>query len=796
MSCMCNDCINWTYNDSDDETSSYSSDEDQESEHSVVSDTEDDSMKTDTDFDDILDSSAHDPLYPGAPLSLVESVVSILSLLLSFQITGVLLTKILELIELHCIKPNKCHKTLYKFKKFFRDLKTPLIRHFFCSGCFSKLEKKNSVCQICKCNKNVSYFIEIPIIAQLRALFKRPGFYDKIANYRFNRKKKNVDNLEDIYDGLIYKKLVSEGFLSCKSNVSFTWNTDGVPLFKSSKFSIWPFFLSINELPYDDRIKKENVVLAGIWFGLHKPVPNLFMGVFRDSLKKLFKGVDFKINKKETVKCRGMIICGTCDLCAKSLFLNMKQYNGWYGCQKCRIRGERIGNVQVYPYCNEINLRTSPETIQFAKEAKTRKKDVFGVKGPTVLSEIVYDFITTTAIDIMHCIYINVTKRLLSIWFDTEYSSHPASLRPFLLNINKAINSIRPIDSIVRRPRSLDDLAHWKATELREFLLVYSLPILRDYMQNIYFEHHILLVLGITILNSTSISEQMLVKAESTLTEYVKRFEILYGKNHMTSNIHLILHLSDTVKQFGPLFTTSCFSFENFNGILKNFVHGSKNPELQIHASVSILLNMTELKNIILCKNSSAAKFCTKTEQRTKYRRKLRFISNKIFVVGTYYKEKNDHEVRNTLNFNVINSNTKLHYFKRLFKDNIMYETEAYSSNKMLNSTCLKYVRNSSEKIGIVKYFVRVCACNCESDYACNNCKNECKTFAIVKQCKKHHAFFDGLNNPVPTIYICDVKIPEILVAVEINNIECSCFKIKYNDYFYAIEPANFIAEV
>jgi hypothetical protein len=32
-------------------------------------------------------------------------------------------------------------------------------------------------------------------------------------------------------------------------NVSFTWNTDGIPVFKSSKFSLWPFYLVINELP-------------------------------------------------------------------------------------------------------------------------------------------------------------------------------------------------------------------------------------------------------------------------------------------------------------------------------------------------------------------------------------------------------------------------------------------------------------------------------------------------------------------------------------------------------------------
>ena len=159
-------------------------------------------------------------------------------------------------------------------------MKTPLIKHYFCSECFIKLKSQSLVCAKCQTNQNISYFIEIPIISQLSSLFKRPGFYESISTHRFNRRKTNRSNLEDIYDGAVYQQLMTEGFLNCKFNFSFTWNTDGVPLFRSSKFSIWPFFLAINELPYNERYKKENVILAGLWFGPHKPVPNFFMSVF------------------------------------------------------------------------------------------------------------------------------------------------------------------------------------------------------------------------------------------------------------------------------------------------------------------------------------------------------------------------------------------------------------------------------------------------------------------------------------------------------------------------------------
>ena len=45
--------------------------------------------------------------------------------------------------------------------------------------------------------------------------------------------------------------------------------TDGIPVFKSSKFSVWPLYLVINELPLNKCLCSSNVILAGLWFGSH-----------------------------------------------------------------------------------------------------------------------------------------------------------------------------------------------------------------------------------------------------------------------------------------------------------------------------------------------------------------------------------------------------------------------------------------------------------------------------------------------------------------------------------------------
>ena len=67
--------------------------------------------------------------------------------------------------------------------------------------------------------------------------------------YRHKRVKKDPEAIEDVYDGLLYKQCVESGFLDSPTNITMQFNTDGVALWNSSKYSLWPVFLRINELP-------------------------------------------------------------------------------------------------------------------------------------------------------------------------------------------------------------------------------------------------------------------------------------------------------------------------------------------------------------------------------------------------------------------------------------------------------------------------------------------------------------------------------------------------------------------
>lgn len=70
--------------------------------------------------------------------------------------------------------------------------------------------------------------------------------------YRFRQS--DSERINDIYQGRAYKEHFQPGkFLGNPHNISVTGNTDGVDLIKSSKISIWPIYMVINELPPKER---------------------------------------------------------------------------------------------------------------------------------------------------------------------------------------------------------------------------------------------------------------------------------------------------------------------------------------------------------------------------------------------------------------------------------------------------------------------------------------------------------------------------------------------------------------
>ena len=175
---------------------------------------------------------------------------------------------------------------------------------------------------------------------------------------------------------------MKNGFLSDVNNISFIMNTDGAILFKSSNVSIWPLFLIINELPFKERKREENMILAGLWIGSQKPPMTLFLKPLTDSLKDLYSGVEVNSADVGVINVKGMLLACTCDLPARAAVTNFNQFNGFYSCAKCLQEGEsaykstrKKGQVTDFPFQPEDPIGPARRSDSVQKDAKLDKKD-------------------------------------------------------------------------------------------------------------------------------------------------------------------------------------------------------------------------------------------------------------------------------------------------------------------------------------------------------------------------------------------------------------------------------------
>ena len=89
-------------------------------------------------------------------------------------------------------------------------------------------------------------------------------------------------------------------------------------------------------------------------------------------------------------------------------------------------------------------------------------------------------------------------------------------------------------------------------------------------------------MLAVLSYNHASLSTFQLSIADSKLYEFCKAYEVLYGKEKCTPNMHMQLHLSKSIQNYGPVTAFWCFPFERFNGILGSFQKHWISPEQQV----------------------------------------------------------------------------------------------------------------------------------------------------------------------------------------------------------------------
>lgn len=660
------------------------------------------------------------------------------------------------------------------------------VRRYYCSKHGIEVSSKSDPCPQCKNTDNVGYFLQFSLDLQLKLIMSDDKFLENVLNFS-KRVKENKENIEDIQDGEIFKELKGKGFFKRLLDFSLSWYTDGFQLFRSSKYNLWPFYFTINNIPFRFRRVKENVMIAVIWFGKQKPIANLILKHIYDDIIKLFNGVNVTLKNDQTVVVKSIVTGGSADLDAKAIFGNNVRWNGNYACQICYQRGELCSSRHVFPY-RRAELRTDEEAQQHAREAFETGVNKYGKKGTTYMYKIAYNYTKSSAIDFMHNVFEGHFPYLLDLLFDSEFAASDFSLRDKLHIADQMIREMNAPHYLKIIPRSIEEYSeHLKANEMKAFFFFYSLPIFERIMSQQQFDCFKLLVLGVTLLNRPSISRQMLVDAEEALTEYNKQFGIIYGIKYMPLNIHLLRHLSLSVLRNGPLYMTGCFGDESFLGFLKSHIHGSKDPQLQLCKSIMRYMSFSRFKSEHLDENSQLYKTYQKLSSKS-FRMKLYTLYDSTHIVGkprSIAFSELESQVSNALEIAEIGGERYFVFYK-LLKDTVLFFSKSYPRQIKTNSTCATYLEDGKTKIGIIHSFLLIYNCSCGGI-----CECEMRVYALINKCYVKNCFNTVLNVSIPTLYK-QRSISSNLTVIDVKKLKSVCFYMPIEENVtYIAEPVN-----
>ena len=333
-------------------------------------------------------------------------------------------------------------------------------------------------------------------------------------------------------------------FFQHREHLGVIINTDGVPLFKSSKSSIWPVYLEIANLPPSLRFRHDNTIICGLYVGQGKPKLTVLMKPIMESINYM-NAVGFAFMSPEGVKTvRIKLLFGIFDLIAKAPMLNMNQFNGAYGCPTCLHPGMSSSpGARVYLPGTIYPIRSLLDIRNAIAESKEQGNTIRGIKGVSPIAGYLH-LVNGIPIDYMHCVAEGVVKYLLVAWTDSKRHKEHFSIRKHLQDIDQCLLNQLPPHEFTRAPRSIVfHLSYWKANEFRNWLLFYSLPLLLHCLPPLYFHHFALLVCAMHLLLKRKLSQVECSLAEEMLKEF---YDLATS---CTMNAHSLIHIAHYVRQ-------------------------------------------------------------------------------------------------------------------------------------------------------------------------------------------------------------------------------------------------------
>uniref|UniRef100_A0ABD2WZ19 Transposase domain-containing protein n=2 Tax=Trichogramma kaykai TaxID=54128 RepID=A0ABD2WZ19_9HYME len=615
--------------------------------------------------------------------------------------------------------------------------------HAVCQKCSAYLgefsENNDNKCPTCDNNIDLSkksndcFFALFDPSNQIADLINTyEEHYEYVTKHRISHDHK----IEDVYDANMYKLFRTSLPEEDKKNyITTVLNTDGASKFKSSKKSIWPLYLMVNEIPKQDRLN--NVICCGLWCNKTKPDMNLFLDKFVDIILQLRTSGIKCLIKNETKFLKPYVLTCCVDAVARAPIQGIKQFNGHYGCNWCLHPGHYANKTMHYPYSDNPN-RDHNDMIQLMLTANP-KRPVQGVMYASPLINLPFFNVVEGFIpDFMHCCLEGVAEQMINFYLEGMDEDDIEFLDNHLLNIATP-------KQLARSSRKLSERNDWKAREWENFTLYYSIPVLSLKISKNYLDHWILFVEGLYLITQDSITQDDLNRADELFHQFIKKIKTFpdHGLHLMTYNMHLLLHICKSVLNWGPVTINSTYPFESANRGALIAIKCSKGAPQQVRRWNNINHSILSIeRKLSSSMHDEVIHFCDN------------ILFSKVQNIATSgsitYFGRGDY-------INNDSSSNRTIEYEKMVKDKCVYESYEIDKRRCDNSFALL---DDGTYVKIKKFTVNQCTGREETVCHVIKTKAYSKSYKILRK-------IDSVSNE--TIKVSTKKICKICIFIDLN---------------------------
>ena len=431
------------------------------------------------------------------------------------------------------------------------------------------------------------------IKASVALLASNTNFLEDCEKWRNRQVKVPPSLLGDIYDGEVWKEFntSTNGFLSSPFSYLLTLNVDWFQPYERSVYSIGAIYLTIQNLPRNIRYLPEYTILVGVMPGPKEASHsiNSYLGPLVLELQQAWnEGFTVMSPHNIPVKVRLALCCVCCDIPASRKVSGFLGHSASLGCNKCYKRFESSfgQNTDYSGFDRECwELRTGVSHRQRVEEVKkeTTKCGIaaaesrLGVRYSALLLLPYFDAVRFTVIDIMHNLFLGTAKTIFHLWLDKGILSKES-----ITQIERKIALFEVPEGIGRLPGRIgSQYSAYTAKQWKNWILVYSAVVLKGFLPSEDLSCWLIFVRACSLLCTSILKTDSILEADKFFLLFCRRFELLYGKESCTPNMHLHLHLKECLRDYGPPHAFWCFPFERYNGLLGSYHSNKKSIEAQ-----------------------------------------------------------------------------------------------------------------------------------------------------------------------------------------------------------------------